>query len=171
MSFWAKVLDCLKRYTTTVFAPIVAIVVIIIAILLVAMGCKELQIGGILGKLFGKKNPAETVVEVANTIPEGRVDPEGKLISEGVPDPEGLTQAVVVPIKEPGLFSNPDFVQFTPPEATEEVTVQLPTGVKNKDVDKVVIVKPNVYVVTVKDSSGVLLPTVDNLLKKFGASS
>ena len=171
MSFWSKVLDCLKRYATTIFAPIIAIVVILVAVLLVAMGCKDLQIGGLLGKLFGKKDPEATAVAIANTLPDGRVDASGKLIPEGQPDAVGDTQVQVVPINDPGLFSNPATVSFTPPGAKDDVTVQLPVGIKNKDVDKVVIVKPEVYVVTVKDSSGVPLPTVDTLLKKFGAAS
>ena len=89
-------------------------------------------------------------------------------IPEGQADPVGDTQAVVVPIKEPGLFSNPDTVQYTPPGATTDVTVQLPTGVKNRDVANVVIIKPEVLAVSVKDSSGVSLQKVDDLLKKFG---
>jgi hypothetical protein len=36
-------------------------------------------------------------------------------------------------------------------------------------VDKVIIVKPNVYAVTVKDNSGVNAKDVDDLLSKYGS--
>ena len=167
-SFEQMIWNYIKKFSKTVFAPILAIVIILGAILLAAMGCKELQIGGLLGSLFGKKSPDVKAVAVANAIPEGRIGADGKLIPEGQADPVGDTQAVVVPIKEPGLFSNPDTVQYTPPGATTDVTVQLPTGVKNRDVANVVIIKPEVLAVSVKDSSGVSLQKVDDLLKKFG---
>jgi hypothetical protein len=78
-----------------------------------------------------------------------------------------MTQAVVVPIKNPGMFSNPDTVVFTPPGETKPVEVQLPDGVKAKDVDTVVVVKPEKFVVTVKDKSGIPAKKVDDLLNKY----
>jgi hypothetical protein len=46
--------------------------------------------------------------------------------------------------------------------------VVLPDGVKAKDVDRVIIVKPDVYAVTVKDKSGVSAKEVDDLLAEYG---
>jgi hypothetical protein len=73
----------------------------------------------------------------------------------------------VVPINEPGIFSDPSTVEFTPPGETKPVVVPLPTGVKNSDVSQVVVVSPSVVAVTVKDNSGISAQTVDDLLKKY----
>jgi hypothetical protein len=170
--FWATVWEHIKTILrwigTKLVAPGVALVIVIVAVLLVAIGWKELQIGGLLGKLFGKKDPEHKAIDIANTVPEGRVDKDGKIIPIGQPDSKGDVQAQVVPIDEPGLFSNPDTVTFTPPGADKPVEVQLPDGVKAKDVDTVVIVKPSVIAVTVKDDSKIPAQTVDDLLKKYG---
>lgn len=147
--------------------PLGAVLLILGAVLLVSMGFKDLQIGGLLAKLLGLKGASTSPVDVANTVPTGRVDPSGNIISPGTPDAKGDTQAVVVPIKDPGLFTNPGTVTFTPPGSTTEVTIVLPTGVKNSDVSQVIVVKPDVYAVTVKDSSGIAAQTVDDLLKKY----
>jgi hypothetical protein len=149
-------------------APGVALVVVAIAIVLVAMGVKELQIGGLLGWLFGKKDPEQKAIDIANTVPPHRVDPNGVLIPQGTPDSKGDTQAVVVPIQSPGIFSNPTTVTFTPPGSDKPIEIQLPDGIKNKDVDKVIVVQPGKFVVTVKDSSGIPAQKVDDLLKKYG---
>lgn len=171
-SFWGTVWEKLKAIlhwmAIKLAAPGVALVIVVVAVLLVAMGCKGLQIGGLLGKLFGKKDPEQKAIDVANSVPPNRVGPDGKLIPPGTPDQKGDTQAVVVPIDNPGLFSNPDTVTFTPPGADKPVEVQLPTGVKNSDVDKVIIVKPDVVAVTVKDTSGIPAQKVDDLLAKYG---
>lgn len=167
-ALWTKIKDTLKWLALKLVVPVVALVVIVIAVLLVAMGWKELQIGGLLAKLFGKKDPEHKAVDVANTVDPDRVDKGGKVIPPGTPDSQGQTQAVVVPIKEPGVFSNPDTVKFTPPGEEKPVEVKLPDGVKNKDVDSVVVVQPGKFVVSVKDNSGVSAKKVDDLLNKYG---
>lgn len=158
-----------KKVSPKLLGPLAALVVIAIAILLVSMGFKELQIGGLLGKLLGKKDDPSKgpTVETANTIDPKRVDADGKLIPQGVPDSKGDTQAVVVPIQPPGLFSDPTQVVFTAPGDTKPTVVDLPEGVTNKQVDQVIVVQPNVVAVTVKDSSTVSKQTVDDLLKKY----
>jgi hypothetical protein len=163
---WAKLVSFGKALMRFLIGPGAALVVVVVAILLVAMGVKNVQIGGILGKLLGKKSPGKKAIDVANSVPEGRVDKDGKIIPQGEPDSKGMTQAVVVPIKDPGIFSNPDTVVFTPP-GEEEVEIELPDGVKAKDVDKVVVVKPGEFAVTVKDNSSVSTKDVDDLLKKY----
>jgi hypothetical protein len=79
-----------------------------------------------------------------------------------------MTQAPVVAIEAPNVFSNPDTVKFTPPGETKPVEVKLPDGVKANDVEHVVVVKPDTFVVTVKDSSGISGQKIDDLLKKYG---
>lgn len=162
LKIWAWV----RRY---LLAPLPILLVVAGAVVLVALGAKNIQIGGILAKLTGKKTDGKRAVDVANTIPEDRVGPDGKVIPIGTPDSKGLTQAVVVPIESPGIFSNPDTVTILSPEDKKPVVVQLPDGVKAKDVDKVVIVSPEVHVVTVKDSSKITGKDVDDLLVKYGS--
>jgi len=177
MSFWAtvwsKAKSALKWAGKKLLAPgvglIVALVVIALAVLLLSMGFKELQIGGLLNWLLGKKGADAKVIDVANSVPPNRVDKDGKIIPIGTPDSKGDTQAVVVPIQDPGLFSNPNTVVFTPPGADKPIEIQLPDGVKNQDVDKVIIVRPDVIAVTVKDNSGIPAQQIDSLLKKYGA--
>jgi hypothetical protein len=148
-------------------------VVVIGAILLAAFGLKELQVGGLLGKLLGNADPATKAIDIANTVPPNRIDPTGKVIPINTPDANGDTQVQVVPIQSPGLFSNPSTVTFTPPVTPANpnptpVTVQLPTGVKNSDVQQVVLVSPTVVAVTVKDGSGIPASKIDDLLSKYG---
>lgn len=164
-SFWVLSWRWIKRY---VLAPLPAILIVAGAILLVILGAKNIQIGGLLGKLFGHKKPeGQKAIEVVNSVPEDRIDPNGKVIPIGTPDAKGITQAEVVPIEQPGIFSNPDQVVIKKGEET--VVVDLPEGIQAKDVDKVIIVKPEVLAVTVKDSSKVDTRTVDDLLTKYGS--
>ena len=167
-AFWAKLVATLKWIAVKLLAPGAVLLLVVIAIVLIAMGFKELQIGGLIAKLLGKPDPKHTAVDVANTVPPNRVDKDGKLIPVGTPDSKGQTQAVVVPIDTPGMFSNPDVVTFTPPGKFVPVEVKLPDGVKAKDVDQVIMVQPDKFVVTVKDSSGVTASKVDDLLSKYG---
>ena len=162
--FWKKALLWGRR----LLAPLPAILIVVGAIILAVFFGKKIQIGGILGKLFGHEGSGTKAVDVANTVPEDRVDKDGKIIPPGTPDDKGITQAVVVPIESPGIFSNPDKVVITHPEDGKKVVVDLPEGVKSKDVDKVIVVKPDVLAVTVKDSSKVTVQHVDDLLKKYG---
>ena len=169
--FFAGIWFFIKKISPKVLGPLAAIVVIVISAILVTMGFKELQIGGILGKLLGKKgstNPDQgPTVETSNTVDPKRVGPDGKLIPQGTPDSNGDTQAVVVPIQPPGLFSDPGTVTYLAPGDTKPTVVPLPTGITNKQVDQVIVVQPNVVAVTVKDKSGVSAQTVDDLLNKY----
>lgn len=163
----AKVQDMLRWMVKRLAAPGVALLLVAGAVLLAAMGWKELQIGGILGKLLGKKAPEQKAIAIANTPPPDRVDPEGRVIQPGTPDTQGDTQAVVVPIKDPTLFSNPNTVKFTPPGESKPIEIRLPDGVKAKDVDKVIVVHPEAVAVTVKNTSGIPAHRIDDLLSKY----
>lgn len=171
-TFWGSVWEKLKEWGTwaahKLLAPGVALIVVVVAIVLVAMGAKNLQIGGLLARLLGRQPEGDGKIDVANSVDPDRVDKNGKLIPPGQPDSQGSTQAVVVPIEDPGLFSNPDTVKFTPPGEDKPREIKLPDGVKAKDVDKVIVVQPEKFVVTVKDSSGVQAKDVDDLLSKYG---
>lgn len=168
-TFWARMKAVFRWIGTRLLAPGVALLVVVLAIVLVAMGIKDVQIGGLLGRLFGKKDPEQRAIDVANTISPHRVDPNGVLIPQGTPDSKGVTQAVVVPIQTPGLLSDPSTVTYIPPGSDKPVVVQLPDGVKNSDISQVVVMKPAVIAVTVKDGSGVPAQRVDDLLKKYGS--
>lgn len=170
-NFFSKIWAFICKLSPKVLGPLAALLVIIVAVILVSIGFKELQVGGILGKLLGKKGGSTSdrgpTVEVANSIDPQRISPDGKLISQGIPDQEGDTQATVVPIKSPGLFSDPSTVVFTAPGDEKPTTVVLPTGVTNKQVDQVVVITPSTVAVTVKDNTGVTPSKVEELLKKY----
>jgi len=163
-TIWTTAWAWIRKY---LLAPLPALLLVAVAIFLIILGFKNVQIGGLLAKLFGKPE-GKKVVDVANTIPEDRVDKDGRLIQPGTPDSKGITQAVVVPIETGGLFSDPTIVKVTPPGESKPVVIHLPDGVKDTDVDKVIIVKPDVYAVTVKDTSKVTVEKVDDLLAKYG---
>lgn len=165
---WTKLKGYLKWVAQKIAAPGVALLVIIAAIILVLLGCKELQIGGLLAKILGKPDPEHKAIDTANSIPKDRVDANGNLIPIGVPDTGGIKQVQVVPIDPPGFLSNPSTVTFTPPGKTEPIEVKLPDGVRARDVDTVVVVSPTVTVVTVKDNSGVPTKRLDDLISKYG---
>lgn len=149
-------------------APIPILIVVVVAIVLIGLGAKDIQVGGVIGKILGRKGEGgKKAIDVANSIPENRVDDEGNLIPIGKPDSKGITQAKVVPIKKPGLFDDPTQVKITDPETKKDVVVKIPDGVKAKDVDKVVIVTPDVTAVTVKNESKVSAKEVDDLLNKY----
>ena len=162
----------LKKFTRWVYAPLVAILIVVGVIILVALGVKNIQIGGLLGKLFGiggDDPKGKKAIDVANSVPEDRVDKDGVIIKPGEPDSKGQTQAVVVPIEEPGLFDDPSKVKIIPPGETKPIVIDLHDGVESKDVDKVIVVKPEVYAITVKDKSGVKAEDVDDLLERYGS--
>lgn len=163
-SFIAKVWAFIRKY---LIAPVPVLVLVITAALLVALGVKNVQIGGLIGKLLGKK-VSEKAIDVANSIPDGRLMVDGSLIPLGQPDSQGITQAKVVPIEKPGFFSDPKTIKVTPPGATKPIEVAVPDGVKAKDIEQVVVVNHKVTHVTVKNDSAVKAQDVDELLAKYG---
>jgi hypothetical protein len=142
-------------------ATAATVFVVIGAVLLMIFGKREIQIGGILGKLWGKKPIESRVIP-----PEERTNPDGTPILPGQSDKEGFVQALpTTTIKKPGLFSDPKIVIIE--SGGKEVKIPLPTGVKNKDVAEVTIIKPDVVEVKSLDKgvSTTQLVELKNLLK------
>jgi hypothetical protein len=164
-NWWQQTLAFLRKY---ILAPLPILCILAGAVILIALGAKNVQVGGLIGKILGKKgSDGKKAIDVANTIPEDRVDQDGNLIPIGEPDSKGITQAKVVAIKKPGLFDDPTKVKIVDPDTKKDVVVHIPDGVKAKDVDKVVIVSPEVTAVTVKSESKVTATEVDDLLNKY----
>ena len=162
--FWSRLWGILMKF---LLGPGGALLVVVVAVILVSMGFKDIQIGGLLGKLLGRKTKGKAI-DVANTVSEDRVDSDGKIIPKGTPDSKGVTQATVVKIEDSGLFTNPKTVKFIPPGEKKAVEIELPDGVKADDVQSVVVMKPEVYAVAVKDSSGIPAKKIDDLIAKYG---
>lgn len=168
-SFWSKAWSWIKKAGRSVLAILPAIILVVVAVVLIVLGVKNFQVGGLLSKLFGNDKPkGKKAIDTANSVPEDRVDKDGNVIPIGKPDSQGITQAKVVEIERPGMFDRDDQVKIVTKEGEEPIIVDLPDGVKAKDVDKVVIVKPEVYAVTVKNKSKVSAKDVDDLLDKYG---
>jgi hypothetical protein len=139
-------------------ATALTVVVIIGAIVLAAFG-KNIQIGGILGKLWGKEKP-----NLRGVPPTDRKDASGQIIQPGQSDDKGFVQAPVsTTIKDKGLFSDPNVITVIHPDKGE-IDILLPEGVKNKDVKEVTEVSPNVFEVKNHDH-GV---KTDDILKTLG---
>lgn len=163
-SRWQKAWAFIRKY---VLAPLPALLLVVGACVLAVLGAKNLQIGGLLGKLIGKARSPHKAIELANSVPAGRVREDGSLIPLGVPDSKGITQAKVLPIEKPGLLSDPRVVKVTPPGSSKPIEVQVPDGIQAKDVEHVVVVTPEVIAVTVKSSSPIKAKDVDDLVAKY----
>ena len=137
-------------------------VVLVITAVFMLMAGKTFQIGGILGSLWGKKKE-----NVRGIPPEERKKDDGTPILPGESDGQGFVQApVTTQIADPGIFSNPSTVTIVHPDKGM-VVIDLPTGVKNKDVQEVIEVKPDVYEVRNKDT-GIKPADLNNLIGKLG---
>lgn len=159
---WSWIVRIVKWVALKFLAPWFALVIVIGAVVLVAIGFKDVRIGGLLGKLLGR----DLKKAVAATTPPNRVDQNGKPIPLGVPDSKGIVQVPVIPV-EIGLFSDPNIVTFVPPGEDKPVKVVLPDGVEIKDVDSVLVIKPDVTVVAVKEGSSIPVERIDDLLAKY----
>lgn len=140
-------------------AAALTVLLVVGAVFLLAAG-KNIQIGGIIGKLFGKKGKKN----LRGVPPKGRVDEDGKPIQPGESDERGFVQAEPIRgVKKPGLFDDPNTVIVVHPEKGA-VKIDLPKGVKNKDVKEVVEIEPDVYEVRNNDSGA----DTGSLLKALG---
>jgi hypothetical protein len=158
-----KVWAFVRRY---ILAPLPILIIAGGAFILAMLGFKNLQVGGLFGKLLGRKT-TQKATHVANSVPPERVRADGSIIPIGEPDSKGITQARVVAIQEPGLFDDPKVVKITPPGETKPISIQVPDGVKAKDVDNVIVLRPEVTAVTVKSASKIKAQRADDLLSRY----
>lgn len=133
-------------------ALLISIIVVAVAVLFLFFGVGDVfNVGGIIGKLFGKDDTdGESEIEIANKVPPNRVDKEGKPLPLEEKDEEGWAQQSVSVIDR---SSNPFRDQTKVVVQTEEGVekkLRLPIGVKDTDVKQVIEVKPKVYKVIVK---------------------
>lgn len=152
-----------RLYQIVIHYPIAAaltVLIVVFATFMLVTG-RTIQIGGLLGKIWGKKS----VQNSREIIPEDRKDEAGKPILIGESDKEGFVQASAVEIKPPGIFSNPNTIKIVESDGkTKEIN--LPTGVTNKDIKEVTIIKPNIVEIKKSDKSGVDVTHLIELLEK-----
>lgn len=119
--------------------PFVVIGAIIVAILGAPfLLSKEFNLGGILGAILGRNKSTKPSIAVANSKPKGRATPIG------APDSNGFAQAPVVPLKVPNNpFRDKDVVTVVHPVTQEKEEIKLPVGVKDHDVESVIVIAPN----------------------------
>lgn len=144
-SIWSRVWTFTLKYPLAIVGTILLGA---LAVCLAAFG-RRIQIGGLLGALWGKGDGADPNVRVLP--PQDRVDGNGKPIPVGESDEKGWVQAPInTVIKEPGIFSDPSVLVVEHPDKGE-VRIPLPEGVRSEDVKQVVEVAPNVYEVRNND--------------------
>lgn len=142
---WSYVRAVAKRVGDFMVSyPLAALVLVVLggASILVAMTGRVLPIGGIMHKLFGKKEKSGP--SPRNEVAEERTDESGKIIPPGKPDSEGFVQVPATEtVEEPGPFDDDDKIVVVSPEGDKQ-ELPLPDGVANKDVAEVVVIDPKV---------------------------
>ena len=119
-------------------AAAIALFLVILALFMAIFG-DQFQIGGILGKLFGKEKQPNT----REIIPENRIDNQNNPITPGQSDEQGFTQVPTkLEIVEPTIFSNPEVIVVKHPDQ-RIITIDLPKGITNQNVKEVTLIKPN----------------------------
>ncbi len=162
---WGVVVRVVKSlFTNLVHHPLAlaATILILVAAILCLVFGKTIQVGGLLQKIWGTPQPPSA----RGVVPSGRVDADGKPVAPGQSDDKGYVQAPVsTAILPAGILSDPSTVTVVHPDKGQ-VTIQLPDGVKNKDVQEVVEVAPDVYEVRNNDK-GVKASDLDSLIGKI----
>lgn len=144
---WTKVKAAALWAKDNLLWPILTVLVAIGTIILVSMGLKGSNVGGLLGKLLEKD---------ATPPPDS-----DRKVEPGVPDDLGQTEVVVAPIEvEDGHIVLPE----------TETPVILPEGVEPDEVKEVIVVTPVVTNVKVTDTSPkpVTNEDLNRLLEKIG---
>jgi hypothetical protein len=175
-SFWALFWANLKANPVVKFvvayplALLVAVVVVVGGFALMRIGVADPNIGGILKWLFSKPGAKKSVVAAANSIPKDRVDDDGNPIPIGTADKNGWTQWEVQEYQPPPNPLRDKSVITVSTIEGKPVEVALPEGIKDTDVDQVIEVKPEVFVVKTKNESKVhAKDLLDRLPKPKGA--
>ncbi len=139
-------------------AAVISVIVMVVAIVFIVAG-KDIQIGGLLGKLFGK----EPGPNARGVPPKERVRENGTTILPGESDNKGFVQSPALKtIKTPGLFDDPKTITVVHPEKGD-IKIDLPEGVKNEDVKEVVEIEADVYEVRNNDSGADVSTLLDVL--------
>lgn len=128
---------------------LIPIVILLAALLLPALGAgARVNLGGLIGMLLGLSKPkGRKSVAIANTIPEKRTT------EINLPDLKGYKQ---IPASELQISKNP--FRDRSVVKTEDEVIELPEGVHDTDVEKVILVGAESAVVTVKNMSDLRLP-------------
>lgn len=152
---WDRVKGAAKSFYTWFARYPLALMVAVLIIAGVAVALMlgvgdRFNVGGLLGRLFGRKAEPEDRILVANKVPKKRVDEDGEQIPIGTPDSKGIVQRPVEVLEQPtNPFRDKTKLKIKTPEGAEK-TIDLPDGVEDKDVDKVFQIQPKVYKVEVK---------------------
>jgi len=109
-------------------------------------------VGAVLVFLFIRHTQKET--KVVNDIPDDRVDDNGNPIPIGEEDDKGFTQWEVKEF-DVGITKGQASSVTVKGDDGKKERINLPKGVKAKDVKHVIQVEPNTLVVSVKDKTGV----------------
>lgn len=133
-------------------AILISVGVLLFATLLLLMGMGDrFNVGGILGRLFGtdSRDGDTPTIAIANEIPPERKDAEGNIIPKEVPDEHGWVQKEITPLD---VSTNPfrDTSKVVLDVDGNKKKLQLPTGVKDTDVQTVIEVKPHTFEVILR---------------------
>lgn len=135
------------RYPVALIISVLVILAMCVALML-GLG-DSFNVGGIIGKLFGKEEDPKDRIEVANEVPPERVNEDGDKIELGEADDHGNVQREVEILDQSkNPFRDKTKIKIKTPDGGTR-TMKLPTGVEDKDVDKVIEVKPEVFEVQV----------------------
>jgi len=147
-AFFGNIFTWVGRYP---IALIVTFLLLVAAVVALALGWGDrFNIGGLIGRLFGKKADPDNRVIVANKVPEQRVDEAGESIPVGEPDDKGIVQRPVEVLEQSANpFRDKSKIKVKTPEGVE-TQLDLPTGVEDNDVDRVFQIQPKVYTIEVK---------------------
>lgn len=137
-AFIKKIWTWLGRYPLAVLAAF-ALVVFATLILIFRGPKNRFNVGGLVGRLFGREAPEKT----ANIVPDKRVEGVGE------PDGKGWVQQEVKPLDRSRNPFRDKGVVVIPTESGEEKRVALPSGVLDTDIQMVLVTEPSRYEVVV----------------------
>lgn len=161
MKFLKALLQKLYAYAVRYPVALALTVLLVVAFFFLLIGGKRIDFGGILGKIWGKKEPDP---DNRNVAPPDRKDGSGQTIKPGNSDGEGFVQVVnQVEIGKTAIFSDPGKTEVDDPVDGKK-DIKLPVGVKNDDVKQIVEIKPVVKQIENNDK-GV---DAGKLLKELG---
>lgn len=148
-AFFQKVYTWILGYPVALF---VAVGGVLLMVVLLALGLGDrFDLGGFLSRWSpGRKEPEDRVI-VANKVPPKRQDSEDRTIPIGEPDEFGMVQRPVEILDErKNPFRDKSKLEVKD-SSGEKRKIQLPKGVKDKEVDQVLELNPGTFKIIVKD--------------------